>query len=255
MDRSLIRKLEMATRVQEFQRAHPYTDKNQAAIAAQFEAKLAEAQSHSYASQEQQTAADAAKQQRHEIRRNLEAHLLQGIARIGTFALRDDARTASRFVVPKSKTSNAAFLVQATSLLEVARENQDTLIRHGLPRGQVGELAAALGELRAAAAQVQASEREQRESRTACATALDEALQLVEVLDAFNRGRFQDDAAMLRMWSDLRTIERPATPRIPRDDEGATEDQAEPAAAAENSTDPPAAPGDGQNDPGANRAA
>lgn len=241
----------MATRVQEFQRAHPYTDKNQAALAAQFEAKLAQAQSHGYAAQQQQAAADAAKQQRQEIRRNLEAHLLQGIARIGAFALRDDARTASRFVAPKCKASNAAFLVHTTSLLEVAREHQDALIRNGLPRAQLGELAAALGEFRAAAAQVQASEQEQRQARTACAATLDEVLQMLDVLDAFNRGRFRDDAAMLRMWEDLRTIERPATPRVPRGDDGAAAEQVEHTPA--DATEPPT--GGTQNDAGANRAA
>lgn len=242
MDR-LMKKLEMATRVQEFQRAHPYADKNQAAIAAQFEAKLAQAHRHSDAAQEQLAAANAAKQQRQQIRRHLEAQTLRGVARIGAFARRDDTKTASRFVVPRSKTSNAAFLVHATSLLEVARENHDALVRSGLPRGQLGEIAAALGEFRTATAQVQTSEQQQRESRVACEAALAEVLELLDVLDALNLGRYQSDAATLRMWRDVRMVERPPTTRSPR---GGAETAA---------PNPPAARDDGERDAGENQAA
>ncbi len=226
MNRLITRKLEMAARVQEFQRAHPYSDRNQAAVAARFEESLAQAQPLYLKEHAEQLAASAITHQRQDLRRGLEAHLMRSVARIGAFATRGDALVASRFTAPPQNSSNAAFLARASSLLEVARAHQEALTSHGLTRGQLSDYAASLTRFRAATADAQASRRQHRETRATLQGSIADLTELLSLLDVFNRSRFQVDAGLLSMWTSLRKVGRarrgtsgaasevPATPRL-----------------------------------------
>ncbi len=213
MNHLMAKKLEMAARVQEFEQAHPYTDRNQAAVATQFAERLAQAQSLFLAEHKEQRAASAAAHHRQGVRRGLETHVMSSVVRIGAFATRGDAQAARHFTAQSGSKSNAAFLRHASSLLEVGRAHQEPLTRNGLPRGTLSEFAAGLSEFREAEAQAQSSRRQHRETRVALGGAIADLTQLLNVLDVYNRGRFRDDALLLSTWSNLRTVGRPATRR------------------------------------------
>ncbi len=216
MNRSITKKLEMAARVQEFQRAHPYVDRNQAAVAAQFATRLAQAQALLVAEHAQQAAASAATRQRRDVRRALETRVMRGVARIGAFATRGEAAVADRFSAPPHNSSNAAFLVRASSLLEVARAHHEALTSHGLTRAQLSEFAASLTRFKAATAEAQTTRRQHRETRAKLARAATDLSELLNLLDVFNRARLGGDAGLLSMWVGLRTVGRGAASRVRR---------------------------------------
>ncbi len=205
MDRSMTDKLDMAARVQEFQQAHTYSDRNQATVAAKFAERLEEAQTLFLAEHSQEFAAKAAVRHRQDLRRRLETHVMRNVARVGAIAMREDAQVARRFVTPPRDKSIAAFVAQATSLLEVAREQQEALARFGLTRAQFAEFASGLNRFREATAEAQGSRRQLVETRAALKRAVAELSEMLELLDVFNRARFEKDATLLGLWSSVRS--------------------------------------------------
>lgn len=232
MDRWLTKKLEMAARVQEFHRANPYADRNQSAIVAQFEEALAEAQALQLQEDTERRAADTLQRQRRDVRGGLEGSLLRALARVGTFALREDPAAARRFGAPASNGSNAAFLAHATSLLELARSHQEALTQYGFARAQVNELAASIARYREVATAAETGRQKLGETRTKLRRTTAELSELLRLLDVFNRGRFAADAGLLAMWRSLSTIGRVPVLRRRRNSEDAASDAPTPAPSA-----------------------
>ena len=209
MDRLLMKKLEMVARVQEFQRAHPYTDRNQAAVGRRFEERLAEAQSLFLREHEERDAHRAETHHRQALQRDLVA-TMRSVVRIGQSAAAGDPRLASRFT-PVQSSSNVAFVAQSKSLLEVATENQDTLIRSGLLRAQLAAFASGLAEFQKVMAAIVVLRRKLNETRTALRSAIADLGKLVRVLDVFQAARFAGDASLFATWSSLRVVGSPTT--------------------------------------------
>lgn len=209
MDRLLMKKLEMVARVQEFQRAHPYTDRNQAAVGRRFEERLAEAQSLFPKEHAERDALGTETQHRQTLQRDLVA-TMRRVVRIAQLAAADDAKLASRFK-PVQTTSNAAFVAQAKILLEVATENQDILVRSGLLRPQLAAFASRLAEFQKVTAAIVVARRKLNETRTALRSAMVDLGKLLRVLDVFQAERFAGDASVLETWSSLRVVGSPTT--------------------------------------------
>jgi len=208
MDRLLMKKLEMGARVLEFQRAHPYTDRNQAAVGRRFEERLAEAQSLFVQVNEARVAFRADTQHRQVMRRELAA-LVRNVARIGQLATDDDPRVASLFKPSGPANGNVAFVAHAKSLLEAATEHQDFLIRNGLLRPQLPALAKSLAAFTAAMAEAPLLDRKLHQTRTALKSAMNDLAKLVRKLDVFQNVRFADDADVLATWTRLRVVGTP----------------------------------------------
>lgn len=204
MDRLLMKKLEMVARVQEFHRAHPYTDRNQAAVGRRFEERLAEAQSLFSREHEERGAYRAETQHRQALGRDLVA-TMRSVVRIGQSVAGDEPRLANRFASVNA-SSNVAFVAQAKSLLEVANENQDTLLRGGLLRAQLAAFAVGLAEFQKVMAAIVVLRRKLKETRTALRSAMADLAKLVRVLDVFQEARFAGDASLLATWSTLRVV-------------------------------------------------
>jgi len=209
MDRLLMKKLEMVARVQEFQRAHPYTDRNQAAVGRQFEERLAEAQLLFSRENEERRAYGAETQHRQALRNEILA-TTRAIVRIGQRFASGDARLASRFKPVKS-SSNSAFVDQSKSLLALANENQDLLIRGGLLRAQLAAFASRLAEFQKVMAAIVVLRRKLNQTRIALRDAMADLASLVRVLDVYQAARFADDASVLESWSLLRVVGTPTT--------------------------------------------
>lgn len=209
MNRMLTKKLTMAARALEFLRAHPFTDRSQAAMATQFAKLLDEAQALSLAEPNTRLAVAAARRHAAELRRGLEAHLLPGVARIGAFALRADTQAASRFA-PLPGKSEAAFVARAASLLEAARAHPEVLARAGLSRNQVAELADGLTQFQAATALARELRQQHYDTKTALDRAMAELMAQLRLFDAYNRVRLQRDVALLERWMALRMVARGA---------------------------------------------
>ena len=245
MDRLLMKKLEMGARVREFQRAHPYTDRNQAAVGRRFEERLAEAQSLFVQVNDARIAFRADAQHRQAMRREL-AVLVRNVARIGQLAADDDARIASLFKPSGPANGNVAFVAHAKSLLEVATEHQDFLIRNGLLRPQLPALAKSLAAFTAVMEEAPLLDRELHLAQTALKSAMNDLAKLLRKLDVFQNVRFADDADVLATWTRLRVVATP-TVRGERAEDAANDPAADagPTAPRGGSTDP--LPGDGQS--------
>ena len=204
MDRLLMKKLEMVARVQEFHRAHPYTDRNQAAVGRRFEERIAEAQSLFSRELGERDAYNTEKQHREALRNEIAA-TMRSVVRIGRLAAGNDSRLASQFKPVKS-SSNVTFFEQSRSLLEVANENQDALIRSGLLGPQLAAFASRLAEFQEVMAAVVGLRRKLNETRAALRSAMADLAKLVRVLDAFQAARFAGDASLLASWGLLRVV-------------------------------------------------
>lgn len=213
MNRMSTKKLAMAARALEFLRAHPFTDRNQAAVASQFATQLEQAQALLLAEQNERLAAATAKRRGAELRRELEANLLPGMERIGAFALRADAQEASRFTPASRRRTEAGFIARASNLLEAARAHQETLARSGLARATIHELANGLSQFRDATSQAHTRRQQHHDTRTELERAMADLTEQLRLLDAYNRVRFQRDAALLERWTTLRTIGRQTATR------------------------------------------
>jgi len=242
MDRLLMKKLEMVARVAEFQRAHPYTDRNQAAVGRRFEERIAAAQSLFAREQGEREAHDTEKQHRRALRNEIAA-IGRSVVRIGRLAAGGDARLASRF---KSVTSgsNAAFFEQSRALLEVANENQEALIGTGLLAPQLAAFASRLAEFQEVLAAIVELRRKRNETRSALRTAMRDLGRLVRVLDVFQAARFADDPSLREAWDALRVVGTLATRgEIEVDSEDAGAEPVLPLAPGVDDHDP--LPGDG----------
>lgn len=209
MDRLLMKKLEMVARVQEFHRAHPYTDRNQAAVGRRFEERLAEAQSLFSRAHEERAALRAETKHRDALRNEI-VLTARSVVRIAELAVGDDARLASRFK-PVQSVGNAAFFEQSRNLLEFANENQDALIRSGLLRPQLATFASRLAEFEEVMAAIVVFRRKLNETRIALRSAMADLARLVRVLDVFQTARFAGDASLIATWNSLRVVGSPTT--------------------------------------------
>lgn len=205
MDRNLMKKLEMAARVQEFVRAHPFSDRNQAAVGRRLEQRLAEAHSLFLKLHGQRVASSAEAQHRQALRAGL-ASVMRTVAKIGQLSLGDDARLASRFHTGWRASSNAAFVAEAGSLLEIANEHQDVLIRSGLLRSQLAAFTTGLAEYRKVMAAAPVIAREIDDTGRALRAAVADLDKIVRMLDVFHRALFADDADVLASWTRLRVV-------------------------------------------------
>lgn len=171
-----------------------------------FESRLAEAEALAFTEQKDKMAAAANKRLQQELRQRLEAHMLPSVERIAAFALRSDVRATAAFAAPSQGKSHAAFVRRASHVLDAARAHQQELYRHGVTHAQVTELTRTLDEFLQVAAQVEGDVPRHRETRSKLSQALAELAELLGVLDAYNRMRFQDDAGQLASWVAVRTV-------------------------------------------------
>lgn len=205
MDRKVMKKMEMAARVAEFQRAHPFADRNQAAIARRFEERLVEAQSLFSREHRARNAASAATQHRKALRKKVAA-AVRIVSRLGSIAAEGDARLASRFQGSMPNRGNVAFVAFAKALLGVANEHAEVLIRGGVLRTQLAAFAEDLAEFETALHEATGLGRELRETRSALRHAIADLGKLVRHLDLLQDARFAGDASLMATWASVRAV-------------------------------------------------
>lgn len=206
MNRKLMKRVEMAAGIVEFQRNNPLTDRSQVAIATQFAKKAEEAEGLGRAAQKEMQAARAAGREAKELRRSLEAHLLPSLSSIAAVALRGDVQAAGRFAALPANTSRAVFVSEVASVLDAAREHQEVLARHGFTKGQLSELNARLQQLQRATTAGKTAQQRHREIGAKLGKGLGELNDLLRLLDAFQRVRLERDPELLQVWNSLRSV-------------------------------------------------
>jgi hypothetical protein len=124
MNAVLRRRLEMATRVRDFLRAHPSTGPEQAAVA-HLEELLQRAEALAAQQRAGVVAARAATLQRAEVRRGLQTKLLRYLTAVGAVAAQEAPELAAQFKLPRRSTNQRALLTAARGMLEEATAQKD----------------------------------------------------------------------------------------------------------------------------------
>jgi hypothetical protein len=218
MQSSTRRKLEMADRVREFSRAHPFSDPSHQAVVTRFEERLAKA--HELAVQEQagRRESTAARRHRREVRRALHNDLSRYLEKLGDLAARAHPDLVGQFDGPSFNASNAAFLARAWDLLNLAKANRERLATHGLGGTQLDELAAALTRFEAAAEKANAGRLLHVGARAELMELVSELAALGALLDTLNRSRFREQAELLAGWESVRQEANPSRkPSVPEE--------------------------------------
>jgi hypothetical protein len=222
MQSSTRRKLEMADRVREFSRAHPFSDPSHQAVVTRFEERLAKG--HELAVQELsgRRESTAARRHRKEVRRALHNDLARYFAKLGEVAGRAHPDLIGQFEGPGNHASNAAFLTRAWDLLNLAKANRERLANYGLGGTQLDDLAAALTRFEAAAVKANAGRLLHVGARAELLEVTAELTAMAGLLDALNRGRFREEPESLAGWESARQEFNPTRKRAEPEDAGPT---------------------------------
>ena len=104
-------------------------------------------------------------------------------------------------------------------MLDLARANQDILVKHGLSATLLDEMDAAVEEFDASLHDTQQGKQSHVAARAAMKTLSDDIMRLVGILDGFNRYRFHYDRELIVAWESAKHV---VTGQQPKESEPTT---------------------------------
>jgi len=212
----------MAASVRTFSRAHPSADASYTLVLDRLDGtisrieQLAKQQEGGYSSKRSAAA------RRTDLRRRLQAGLLRHLVTVAEDVGAEAPAVAEQFRLPKSNATHAAYRASASQILELARSNQDTLVKHGLSASLLDELDVAIKEFDASLQDTDQGRQSHVAARAEMKTLSDDVMRLVGMLDGFNRYRFHHDRELIVAWESARHVvtgpqpkeSEPATPPV-----------------------------------------
>ena len=205
MNAMLRRRLERATRVRDFLRAHK-TEGAEAAALTRLEELLTRAEVLATQQRAGVVAARGSIEQRAEVRRALQGKLLRYLAGVGAVAARENAELGAQFRLPRTRATNLAFVTLAQGMLAKATEHKDLLVKQGLAEGVLGDIASALEEFEQTLEVTRAARREHVGASGDLRAVASEITEQVRLLDGLVRYRFGDDAELMTAWASARNV-------------------------------------------------
>ena len=214
MERTVGRKLEMAVRVRDFVRAHPFSDPTHAALATRFDDAVARAQAVAVREQTGRLDARAAVRNRKALRRQLQRELIRYVSRVGEVAARESPELAGRFTTPSKNVRDATFLARGWDLVALVKANQELLGAHGLAGSQVEDLAGALTRFEAATEKANGGRRDHVGARAELLSIVAELMELCRLLDTLIRMQHRNDPELVAAWQSARNVAGPFRTRL-----------------------------------------
>jgi hypothetical protein len=209
----------MAASVRTFSRAHPSADASYTLMLNRLDGtiirieQLAKQQEGGYMSKR------AAAAQRTDLRRRLQSGLLRHLVTVAEDVSSEAPEVAEGFRLPRSNATHAAYRACAGQMLDLARANQDILVKHGLSATLLDELDVAIKEFDASIQGTQEGKQSHVAARAAMKTLGDDIMRLVGMLDGFNRYRFHHDRELIVAWESAKHL---ATGPQPKESEPTT---------------------------------
>jgi hypothetical protein len=212
------RKLEMAERVSEFQKANPFAEGAVSPVAAAFEERLARAkalagQHEAGLRTSRQTTAERA-----ELRRDVTA-LIRQLAAVAALASSEERTLRGMFDLPVRKTTYMRFITDAKEMLATAEANKALLTKYGMTEVLFQELATGVTSLDTVSEAHSAARRAHVGARIDLNAVTTELMYHVEVLHGINRSRFRKDPERWGAWNNVRNVAGPFRSR-PKKSEG-----------------------------------
>jgi hypothetical protein len=199
------RKIEGGARVGEFSVANPSTEPSHEAVVTKLRETLAQADGLGIQQRDGLSNAQAATSRRNQIRLRIEFGLLGPLVKVSRSAEKDAPELLGKFRF-KHNAAHKAFLIQGRSMLAAATAAKDVLLAHGLPTTLLDDLAKALNTFEAEGDLINLSRRAHIGARADLKVVVAKLSELVDVLDGFNRYRYQNDPDQLAVWNAAKTV-------------------------------------------------
>jgi hypothetical protein len=220
-------KLDMGDKALNFSRAHPDQSPGYAAALTGLEQRLTRAQQLARAQQEGINQRKAANARKNHLRRQMRRTQLRHLARVAKVATREIPELAGKFVLRSEPRAYRSFRALAGTMVAEAQTQKELLVKHGLSDMVLDSLVQSLDQFDRATTEGTNALRTHVSARAELDVLGDEVVDIVQVMDALNRFRFADDAAILAEWETVSNIIGPARSA---GDKPATSDEIKPAA-------------------------
>jgi len=196
----------MAARVREFSRANPSTEQPHEDVVTRLEERLARADTLGIQQRAGTGDAQAATARRIQTRLQIEFALLGPLVKVGRSAAKTSPELLGKFKLSQPKASHKAFLIAARTMLGEATTTKDVLVSKGLAAKLLEDLAKALDRFEAESNAINLSRRAHIGARIELTEVAANLTDLVNVLDALNRYRYQEDPEQLAVWNAARSV-------------------------------------------------
>ena len=214
MQARIRRKLSMAQKVLDFSRTTPSDDAGYTGVVTRLEQSLTRAMSLAQEAVDTTEEERMAIHQRARIRQRI-AEFLRHLARVGSAAAVQRAGLDEAFAMPRRNLPNRQFLAKATIQLERATEHVELLKSFALGECFIADRTAAIAVCAAAGKSANVDRVMHVGARADLIDASVECMELVNVLDGFNRARFATDTKQLAAWESARNLFGPVQGRHP----------------------------------------
>lgn len=202
-------KLEMVTRARDFNLAHPSDDPSFVATLARLGERRDNADTLVTKERDGLIRERTAVERRDELRRVLHYQLLRHLVRAGEQAAKEEPGLIGKFRLRAVEATHTQYLVSAKAMLRDGVANRDLLVKCGLSAAMLEDLGEVVGQYEAAIAEVSAGRQDHMGARVELEKVTAELMELVELLNTFNRYRFRDDSELTTAWESARYVRGP----------------------------------------------
>jgi len=201
MNRRINSRLEMGHRALEFSRAHPVDSSGYATALKQLEEQLA--RSDQLAQEQARGTAEvrAATARKDELKRSIRRSQLVHLAGVAGRAAKEVPELAQKFDLPRIPFRSLAFRAAARTMVDEARQQKEVLVKHGLVEDMLQTLGQSLDQFDQAVERGAEGRRIHIGAGANLEAVSDEVVQIVRLLDGYNRYRFATEPNLLAAWT------------------------------------------------------
>jgi len=208
MNRRVSRRLEMGTRALEFSEAHPVDSPGYATAVQQLKEQLARAEQLGKEQERGTTEVHAATARKNELKRSIRWSQLVHLAGVAERAAKEVPGLVQKFDLPRVPNRNLGFSTVARTMVEEAQRHKDVLIKHGLVEQILDSLGESLDQFDEVVQHGAEGRRVHIGARANLEVAADEVVQIVKILNGYNRHRFITQPDLLAAWTAARNVVR-----------------------------------------------
>jgi len=220
MNAVLRRRLDMATRVRDFLRAHKTDVVGEGLGLAKLEELVQRADGLVARQRAGIAAARASALQREGIRDTLQTALLRYLKAVSQAAANENSDLVAQFQMPHLNVSHRVFVAAVRGLLGKAKEQKDLLVSHGMQPSLLDDLEAAVVELEKTLEVTRAGRRDHTGATADLEAVAAEIAQQVRVLDGLMRYRFRTNAELMGEWAGVRNVLGPFRAKVQQEPGG-----------------------------------
>ncbi len=206
MDVRFSRRIERATRVREFCKAHPLPDPAYATALAALEEAIARAQAIADRQHQGLAAARAARGRRRQLRKDLHTQILKYLVAVGDLIAAERPELAEKLGLPRSDLSYRSFVTAVRGMLASATPEKELLVKKGMSETLLDDLGRMVDAMEAAGETARTSRREHIGARADFDVVSFELAKEIGVLEGLYRYRFGADAELMAEWDAVRQI-------------------------------------------------